>query len=490
MRWMQASSAAAVAAIVLAAAPGAPAAIGRAAVAYRSEADLTTALRRAPATVVRRLPALHVVEVRPHTSLAALRRQPGIEAVERPAPRASRVEPALATLPNSASEWQFQAAREDTVPEWVQRAAQGITIAVIDTGADLTAPDLAAKQPGAYDIRSQTTDVRDANGHGTFVASLAGGSVTNAEGIAGFGGDARLLVVRAGRADGSFSDVDEAAGIVYAVDHGAKIVNLSLGGPDTSSVERRAIDYAVAHGVLIVAAAGNERERGNPVEYPAALLQQVGSNGSGGVGLSVGASAPGGVHASFSNTGTWISLAAPGVGVLGAVSALSSPALYPRVPLPGSEYGLYGLASGTSFAAPEVAGAAALVWAADPSLDAQAVARILKESASGGGLWTPELGFGVIDVGAAVARATGAPGVVVTAAAVRSRLHLTWTGTAPAYRVSLQRDGAAPRVLVASTTKNEAWFTLARGHAYVFTVTALGADGSELAGSIPLRVRR
>src|SRR6266487_1791731 len=76
----------------------------------------------------------------------------------RPAPRASRVEPALATLPNSASEWQFQAAREDTVPEWVQRAAQGITIAVIDTGADLTAPDLAAKQPGAYDVRSQTTD--------------------------------------------------------------------------------------------------------------------------------------------------------------------------------------------------------------------------------------------------------------------------------------------------------------------------------------------
>ena len=88
--------------------------------------------------------------------------------------------------------------------------------------------------------------------------------------------------MRAGHADGTFTDVDEAAGIVYAVDHGAKVVNLSVGGPETSFTERRAIDYAVAHGTLLVAAAGNERESGNPAEYPAALLQPVGSNGVGG----------------------------------------------------------------------------------------------------------------------------------------------------------------------------------------------------------------
>ena len=72
--------------------------------------------------------------------------------------------------------------------------------------------------------------------------------------------------------------------------------------------------------------------------------------------------------------------------------------------LPGAR-GLYGYASGTSFAAPEVAGAAALVWAANPSLTAREVAQILKETASGHGTWTPELGYGVIDVAAAVARA-------------------------------------------------------------------------------------
>ena len=113
-----------------------------------------------------------------------------------------------------------------------------------------------------------------------------------------------------------------------------------------------------------------------------------------------------GTRAAFSSTGSWISLAAPGEDVLGAVSGQSSPAAYPRVALPGAR-GLYGYASGTSFAAPEVAGAAALVWGVNPLLTARDVARILKETASGHGAWTPELGYGVIDVAAAVARAQG-----------------------------------------------------------------------------------
>src|SRR5439155_4777483 len=107
--------------------------------------------------------------------------------------------------------------------------------------------------------------------------------------------------------------------IVWAIDHGARIVNLSLAGPDTSSTEQTAIDYATSHGVLLVAAAGNEYGAGNPVEYPAALLQPVGSNGAGGTGLSVGASTPAGTRAGFSNTGSYISLAAPGDGVFSAL---------------------------------------------------------------------------------------------------------------------------------------------------------------------------
>ena len=86
-----------------------------------------------------------------------------------------------------------------------------------------------------------------------------------------------------------------------------------------------------------------------------------------------------GRHAAFANTGSWVSLAAPGDHVFGAVSQLSSPLLYPRTALPGAKRGLYGYGSGTSFAAPQVAGAAALVWAANPLLTAAQVAQILKD---------------------------------------------------------------------------------------------------------------
>lgn len=380
-------------------------------IAYGSEQALRAALAANPARVVRTLPGLGVAEVRPEGPLpafvAAVRSLPGIHSAERPRARRATGEPALAVTAGTTApiEWQHHATRTQLVPEWVLRAAARVTIAVIDTGADLTAPDLAAKSPTALDLPTGASTVQDTHGHGTFVSSIAAGSVTNGEGIAGAGGDAGLLVIKAGSPTG-FTDLDEARAIVAAVDRGARIINISFGGTRTSAAERRAVGYAAARGVLIVAAAGNEYARGNPVEYPAALLQPRGSKGSGGVGLAVAASRPDGRRASFSNTGTWISLAAPGESVFGAVSALSSPETYPRTPLPGSSAGLYGVASGTSYAAPQVAGAAALVWAANPLLSATDVARILKETATGRGRWTPELGFGVVDVAAAVARAT------------------------------------------------------------------------------------
>jgi subtilisin family serine protease len=466
---------------------------GRLAVGYTSEGALTRALRPTGAVVVRRLKALRVAEVRvarPASVAARLRGAPGIRFVERPAARVSLAEPALALAPaGSAPEWQYRATRADAVPEAVLRAASSVRIAVIDTGADLGAPDLAAKDPAAYNTRTGTGDVSDTNGHGTFVASIAAGSVTNGDGIAGAGGDARLLVVKSGSPSGAFSDVDEASAIIYAVDHGAKVINLSVGGPTTSSTEQKAIQYAVRNGVLLVAAVGNEFGRGNPIEYPAALLQPNGSDGIGGAGLAVTASTASGQRAAFANTGSWVSLAAPGENVFGAVSALSSPLFYPRAELPGAKAGLYGYGSGTSFATPQVAGAAALVWAANPSLSGDQVAQILKETATGHGSWSPEIGFGVLDVAAAVARAQqGVPGVLLSGKRVDRKLTLRWGGPAAAYTLSLSVDAGPPRVVLAATTQTTKTVPLAPGHVYAFTVDALDTYGYPTSTSKPLTI--
>jgi subtilisin family serine protease len=229
-----------------------------------------------------------------------------------------------------------------------------VTIAVVDTGANLRVPEIAASRPLTYDVRTRGKDVRDRNGHGTKVATL----------VARTSGNARLLIIRAGSSSGAFSDAGEAAAIRYAVDAGAQIINLSLGGSQTSNVERSAVNYAIHRGVLIVAAAGDDYA--SRPEYPAALLGED--------GLAVAAVTSSGARASFSNTGSWL-----------AVAALGD--------------------DGTSFAAPVVAGTAALMLQANPRLTPRQIVRILEETASGQGVRTNDLGFGVVDPVAAVARA-------------------------------------------------------------------------------------
>ena len=367
-------------------------------VAYRSAAQLTE-LQRSGARIVRRLPALHTVVVettRPLGRKVVLRHELSVD------------EPALLKtyLPGVAWEWQWEAAHLADVPDDALRAGGAVKVAVIDSGADMSAPDVGDKGPATWSVLSRSGNVRDTFGHGTFVSSLAAGSVTNGVGVSGFGGDAQLLVVKAIGPDGYITDVDEAAAIVYAVRHGAKIINLSIGGDETSSTERRAIRWASRHGALLVAAAGNEHDQGNPTEYPAALLQPVGSRGGGGIGLAVGATSMDGTRAYFSNTGSYISLAAPGYNVFAAESGDSD---WPHANVPWYSPGYYGWASGTSFSSPEVAGVAALVWGVNPRLTAPQVAWVLKHSATGSG-WNPQLGWGTLNAAAAVQLARVTPG--------------------------------------------------------------------------------
>jgi subtilisin family serine protease len=354
--------------------------------------------------VVRRVPALRVAEVRVADRRAGSRlaARPGIRYVTTPK---ARVESGGRLVTSTAGmgvpEWEWRATHSDSVPDWVRRSAANVTIAVVDTGADLTVPALAGKTPTTWNVATGSPAVSDAIGHGTFVAALAAGAGADPLGMSGFGGDARLQIVQANREGGAgFSDVDEAAAIVWAVDHGANIVNLSVGGTSTSPAERAAVAYATTHGVLLVAAAGNAGELGNPTVYPAALIGRA--------GLVAGAATDTGRRAPFSTTGSYVDLLAPGVDILSAIAHRADPSLFTIADAPGAD-GTYGFGTGTSFAAPEVAGAAALVWAANPSLSATGVADIVDASASGHGTWTTALGYGNLDVGAAVDEAIAGP---------------------------------------------------------------------------------
>jgi len=297
------------------------------------------------------------------------------------------------TASPSSSTWQDNATGLERVPLPIFANASTMTVAIIDTGVDTTAPALGGREIVSYSVTGKPRDVADRNGHGTFIAAI----------VARYSGSARIMVVKAASDSGTVTTTAEARAVRYAVDHGAKILNLSFAGSTTSVAERRAIAYAIARGALVVTAAGNDYAFGNPVEYPAALVQPRGSNGRGGAGLAVGASTADGTRAPFSNAGSWISLVAPGVGVYSAVSPLASSTMFLRDSAsPG-----YGYGSGTSYAAPQVAGAAALVWSVAPSLTARQVADILKTSASGHGTWSDDVGYGVLDIAAAVALAAG-----------------------------------------------------------------------------------
>jgi subtilisin family serine protease len=282
-----------------------------------------------------------------------------------------------------------------------------ILVGIVDSGADAV-PDLKGKV--AQTLSATGAASGDPIGHGTFVSSIIAANNDDGIGMAGFCGACRLMVFRLDESD----DYSIATGIRRLVDEHVRIINLSLGGYDYSTLLADAVSYAVSHGVLLVAATGND---GVPeVTYPAALLQA--ENGAPSSGLSVGASDGRGVRASFSNFGSRLSLLAPGAlsedchfGVLGAVPA--TPGVFDgdcAQPFTDAATGArYAYSQGTSFSAPEVAGIAALVWAAKPSLKSSEVVSVLEQSATRpvGTGWTPESGWGVVNAARALEFVTG-----------------------------------------------------------------------------------
>jgi len=193
-----------------------------------------------------------------------------------------------------------------------------VIVAVVDTGVNYNHRDLSVNMwdggssyPNhGYDCVDEDADPMDFNGHGTHCAGIIGAQGDDSTGIAGVCWDVKLMAVRVLDATGSGTLEDIAQGIIFAVDNGVHVINASLGGPHSQTMED-AVSYARDNGVLIVAAAGNDATDDNTYSYPAAFSISHDNV------LSVAAVDQDGARADFSNYGiSWVNIAAPGVNIL------------------------------------------------------------------------------------------------------------------------------------------------------------------------------
>ena len=269
------------------------------------------------------------------------------------------------------------------VEAWATSTGKGVVTAIVDTGVDSSHPDLQAHMVGGWNTVDNTSNAKDDHGHGTHVAGITGALVNNKQGIAGIAPDTTLMPVKVLAADGSGSDETVANGIIWAADHGAKVINMSLGGPGESQVMAEAVAYAIKKNVAVIAAMGNDGN--NEKSYPAACPGVV----------AVGATNKSDKVTDFSQYGDWISVSAPGASIM---------ATFPTYKVAMNEYGFpmnYASLDGTSMATPAVAGAAAVIRAKFPALDSAQIKARLEGSAdkvSGQADFDQHYGFGRINV--------------------------------------------------------------------------------------------
>lgn len=226
---------------------------------------------------------------------------------------------------------------------WPTADGTGVTVAVVDTGV-AAHPDLQGRvlEGKSFLNGSTSNGALDDNGHGTHVAGTIAAAANNGTGVAGVAPGSRILPLKALDSTGAGSLADVASAIVYAADNGAKVINLSLGASVSSATMQNATQYAASKGALVVAAAGNGGVTALP-SYPAAdPTDQV---------IAVAAHDETNQPATFSQDGSYIDVAAPGVRILSTYLASN-----------------YAYMNGTSMAAPHVAGVAALMLSAKPGL--------------------------------------------------------------------------------------------------------------------------
>jgi serine protease len=297
---------------------------------------------------------------------------------------ALEVQPSIPTDPLFGRQWGFQdsgyglrlpSARRYTL-------GQGVIVAIVDTGVKQSLSDLARTEflPG-YNAITSGTGALDDNGHGTHIAGTIAQSTNNGLGCAGIAPAARILPIKVLNAQGLGSNYTIGVGIRYAVDHGAQVINLSIGGAASQTL-KDAINYALNKGVTVVCAAGNGGT--GALSYPARYAGVI----------AVGASDQSGAKASFSQYGPGLSLLAPGKDILQQTFSRQT-----------GQSGYY-YYSGTSMATPCVVGTVALLKSLSASLSPVEIKSILTGTARdvGASGWDQMTGAGLLDAATACLR--------------------------------------------------------------------------------------
>jgi len=273
----------------------------------------------------------------------------------------------------------------ETPDAWsLETGSADVVIAVIDTGVSASHPDLVPKLVAGWNTTANSSNSDDSFliSHGSHCAGIAAAASNNGLGIAGVSWGARIMPVKVLNFLGGGTELDIADGIMWAADHGADIGSMSIGYPGATSVLEDAVNYAADLGMVLVAATGNTAGAAisAPAKYPAVIA--------------VGATDNTDTIASFTSTGPEMSVTAPGVDVYSCWDILFSS-------------NTYTYQSGTSMACPHVAGLAALILSANPTLDAQGVRQILEATAVDLGArgFDPIYGWGRVDAFGAVAAA-------------------------------------------------------------------------------------
>jgi serine protease len=442
------------------------------------------------------VPQLRLAAVRPRagTSLRALaarlRADPGVADV-RPEHRFS-----LRYVPNdpgfstpergdSGTVTEWWAARENLPAAWDITRGDGARVAIIDTGVDGAHPELTNKIVATADFDDNLGDgppTVDEDGHGTHVASLACGQADNGIGIAGAGLGCDLLVAKS-----DLTETSVAKALVWSADNGAEAINMSFGTDGRFAAAPAivsALHYANDKGAVLVAAAADDPvlEQGDPAN----VLQPTdsGSDINQNLGLSVTAANAADARASFAGRGTQISMAAYGTygpgGASGLLAAFPSQTTNLERGDPTRKIApchcrtamgddtRYAYLPGTSMSAPQVAGVAALMRHLNPDLPPADVVRILKQTAKrpANVAWTPELGWGILDAGSALAAARSVDAHPPTSQLQRPKVTgrsilLRWRG----------EDDAVAGVVASGVARYELWRSTPGHHAHKIATT-------------------